>query len=256
MQYISQCVQRGERVCEYQVEAEMLRVFRQMGADDAAYGSIVAGGGNACVLHHLASKAELKPGDLCLIDAACEFEGYAADITRTFPVNGRFSGEQKAVYEIVMEAQTAAIAATKPGASFDAGHQAAVDVLAQGLLDLKLLTGTLEEVLEKKTYTRFYMHRTGHWLGMDVHDVGDYRAPIRWDVWKGDQTERVVRPLSEGMVLTIEPGLYIRPADDIPTAFWNIGIRIEDDALITKNGCELLTRKVPVSPDEIEQLMK
>jgi Xaa-Pro aminopeptidase len=256
MQYISQCIKRGKSVYEYQVEAEMLRVFRQMGADDAAYGSIVAGGANACVLHHRAGKAELKSGDLCLIDAACEFEGYAADITRTFPINGRFTAEQKAVYEIVLAAQRAAVEATRPEASFDAGHQAAVNVLAQGLLDLKLVKGTLAEVLEKKSYSRFYMHRTGHWLGMDVHDVGDYRVPIRWDVWKGDRTESVVRPLKEGMMLTIEPGLYIRPAEDVPKGFWNIGIRIEDDALVTKQGCELLTRGVPVSVDEIEDLMR
>jgi Xaa-Pro aminopeptidase len=184
-----------------------------------------------------------------LIDAGCELEGYASDITRTFPVNGRFSGPQRALYAIVLKAQEEAVAHTSPKHHWNAGHEAAVKVLTQGLLDEGLLQGSLEQALETSTYNRFYMHRTGHWLGMDVHDVGAYRVPT-----PGTQ-DRPWRMLEPNMVLTIEPGLYIRPAQDIPEAFWNIGIRIEDDAVVTEKGCELITREVPVDMSEIEALM-
>ena len=230
-------------VTEYQVEAEILHEFRRHGAQAPAYPPIVASGANACVLHYVANSATLKDGELLLIDAGCELDGYAADITRTFPVNGHFSGAQRDVYQLVLAAQAAAIAAVKPGNPWDAPHRAALEVLAQGLIDLKLLTGTRDEVLEKETYRRFYMHRTGHWLGLDVHDAGDYKRGGEW------------RPLEPGMTLTVEPGCYIRPADDVPQHFWNIGVRIEDDALVTPEGCEILTRDAPKSIAEIEALM-
>jgi Xaa-Pro aminopeptidase len=261
MKWLAHQIKQGREPREYEFEAELLRVFRSSGADDAAYGSIVAAGANACVLHHRAGHSLLRAGELCLVDAACEFQGYAADITRTFPINGKFSAAQRAVYEIVLAAQEAAVAQTLPGASFDAGHQAAVKVLAQGLIDLGLLKGSLDEVLETRSYSRFYMHRTGHWLGMDVHDVGDYRAPSRWQNWENLHNRKPplqseIRRLEAGMVLTIEPGLYIRQADDVPREFWDIGIRIEDDALVTNRGAELMTRDVPVNTDEIEALLK
>ena len=230
-------------VTEYQVEAEILHEFRRHGAQAPAYPPIVASGANACVLHYVANSATLKDGELLLIDAGCELDGYAADITRTVPVNGHFSGAQRDVYQLVLAAQAAAIAAVKPGNPWDAPHRAALEVLAQGLIDLKLLTGTRDEVLEKETYRRFYMHRTGHWLGLDVHDAGDYKRGGEW------------RPLEPGMTLTVEPGCYVRPADDVPQHFWNIGVRIEDDALVTPEGCEILTRDAPKSIAEIEALM-
>ncbi len=235
---------------EYELEAELLYIFRKKGAHGVAYDSIVAAGANACVLHHPAGDSIMQEGELVLIDAGCELEGYASDITRTFPVNGRFNGEQRALYEIVLEAQRQAIAHTSPQHHWNAGHEAAVRVLTQGLLDEGLLKGTLEQALDASAYSRFYMHRTGHWLGMDVHDVGTYRTPPL-----GAQ-EKPWRMLEPNMVLTIEPGLYVRPADDVPEAFWNIGIRIEDDAVITPQGCELITRGVPVEIAEIEMLMK
>ena len=229
---------------EYQVEAELLHEFCSHGARHPAYTSIVAGGANACVLHYVGNNARLRDGDLLLIDAGCELEGYASDITRTFPVNGTFSDAQKDVYEIVLAAQAAAIAAAKPEQTWNAPHDAALRVLAQGFIDLKLCHGTVEEVLEKESYKRFYMHRTGHWLGMDVHDVGDYKIGDSW------------RPLQPGMVLTVEPGCYIRPADDVPLALWNIGIRIEDDVLITANGNEILTVAAPKAVADIEASMR
>jgi Xaa-Pro aminopeptidase len=201
------------------------------------------------VLHYPAGNCVMRDGELVLIDAGCELEGYASDITRTFPVNGRFSGPQRALYAIVLKAQEEAVAHTSPKHHWNAGHEAAVKVLTQGLLDEGLLQGSLEQALETSTYNRFYMHRTGHWLGMDVHDVGAYRVPT-----PGTQ-DRPWRMLEPNMVLTIEPGLYIRPAQDIPEAFWNIGIRIEDDAVVTEKGCELITREVPVDMSEIEALM-
>jgi Xaa-Pro aminopeptidase len=235
---------------EYELEAELLHTFRKNGAQGVAYDSIVAAGANACVLHHPAGNSMMQDGELVLIDAGCELEGYASDITRTFPVNGHFSGAQRALYEIVLHAQKEAIAHTSPKHTWNAGHEAAVRVLTQGLLDEGLLQGTLEQALETSTYSRFYMHRTGHWLGMDVHDVGTYRAPPL------GAEDRPWRKLEQNMVLTIEPGLYVRPAEDVPEAFWNIGIRIEDDAVITAEGCELISRGVPVEIAEIEALMK
>ncbi|VCU72075.1 Xaa-Pro aminopeptidase [Pigmentiphaga humi] len=235
---------------EYEIEAELLHEFRRHGSQAVAYNSIVATGHNACVLHYRAGDAELKDGDLLLIDAGCELDGYASDITRSFPVNGRFTGPQRALYDIVLEAQLAAAAHTRPGARWNDGHEAAVRVLAQGMIDEGLLSGSLDGVLESQQYARFYMHRTGHWLGMDVHDVGDYREP------GAGAAPRPWRTLQPGMVLTIEPGIYVRPGDDVPERFWDIGIRIEDDAVVTESGCELITRGVPVDADEIEALMR
>ena len=228
---------------EYEIEAELLHEFRRQGCQAPAYTSIVAGGRNACVLHYVENNQRLNDGDLLLIDAGGELDGYASDITRTFPVNGKFSAAQRDVYQLVLDAQIAAITATKPGNTFHDPHEAAVKVLAQGMLDLKLLTGTLDEVLEQESYKRFYMHRTGHWLGLDVHDAGGYKDG---DAWK---------QLEPGMVLTIEPGCYIRPADDVPAAFHNIGIRIEDDALVTTDGCDIITRATPKTIAEIEAIM-
>ena len=229
---------------EYEIEAELLHEFRKSGSQAPAYTSIVAGGANACVLHYVGNNAQLKDGDLLLIDAACEMDGYAADITRTFPVNGKFSAVQKDVYEMVLSAQSAAIAASRPGNHWNDPHDAALRVVAQGLIDFKLCSGTLDAVLESESYKRFYMHRTGHWLGMDVHDVGAYKLDGKW------------RALQPGMVFTVEPGCYIRPADDIPQAFWNIGIRIEDNVVITEQGCEVLTEAAPKTVAAIEELMQ
>jgi len=240
---------------EYQLEAELIHEFRNSGSQSVAYNSIVAGGANACILHYRAGSTELLSGELCLIDAGCELDGYASDITRTFPVNGKFTGPQRALYNITLAAQEAAIAVTKPGNTFMQPHEAALKVLTQGLLDEKLLKltelGSLENAIETAAYRRFYMHRTSHWLGMDVHDVGSYRESM-----PSSEEEKPWRILKNGMVITIEPGLYVRPADDIDQAFWNIGIRIEDDAVITESGCELISRGVPVKADEIEALMK
>ena len=240
---------------EYQLEAELLHEFRNSGSQSVAYNSIVAGGANACILHYRAGSTELLSGELCLIDAGCELDGYASDITRTFPVNGKFTGPQRALYDITLAAQEAAIAVTKPGNTFMQPHEAALKVLTQGLLDEKLLKltelGSLENAIETAAYRRFYMHRTSHWLGMDVHDVGSYRESM-----PSSEEQKPWRILKSGMVITIEPGLYVRPADDIDQAFWNIGIRIEDDAVITESGCELISRGAPVKADEIEALMK
>lgn len=234
-------------VMEYAVEAELLHEFRSGGSEAPAYGSIVAGGANACVLHYVSNDAELRDGDLLLIDAGCELHGYASDITRTWPVNGRFSGAQRDVYKLVLDAQQAAFAEVRPGARFIDYHDAAVRVLAQGMIDLGLLAGTLDEVMDKGDYRRFYMHRTGHWLGMDVHDAGEYRprggGPNEW------------RALEPGMVLTVEPGCYIRPADDVPEAFWNIGIRIEDDVIVTADGCDIYTEAAPKTVADVEAVM-
>lgn len=228
---------------EYEIEAELLHDFHRHGAQAPAYTSIVAGGANACVLHYVDNSARLRDGDLLLIDAGCELDGYAADITRTFPVNGRYSAVQKDVYEMVLAAQAAAIGAVKVGASWDDLHQAALKVLAQGMIDLGLCTGSVDGLLESGDYKRFYMHKTGHWLGMDVHDVGDYKRGGQW------------RKLEAGMVLTVEPGCYIRPGEDVPEHLWNIGIRIEDDVLVTAQGCEVLTLAAPKTVDDIEATM-
>jgi Xaa-Pro aminopeptidase len=228
---------------EYEIEAELLHEFRRQGCQAPAYTSIVAGGKNACVLHYVENNQRLNDGDLLLIDAGGELDGYASDITRTFPVNGKFSGAQRDVYQLVLDAQSASIAATKPGNTFHDPHEAAVKVLAQGMLDLKLLEGTLDDVLEQESYKRFYMHRTGHWLGLDVHDAGEYKDGENW------------KQLQPGMMLTIEPGCYIRPADDVPEAFHNIGIRIEDDALVTEQGCDIITQATPKTIADIEAVM-
>jgi Xaa-Pro aminopeptidase len=229
---------------EYEVEAELLHEFRRRGCEYPAYTSIVAGGANACVLHYVGNDQILRDGDLLLIDAGGELGGYASDITRSFPVNGRFSGPQADIYDMVLDAQAAAIAAVRSGATFVDPHEAALKVLAQGMIDLKLLSGSLDAVIESESYKRFYMHRTSHWLGKDVHDAGEYKEGEHW------------APLLPGMVLTIEPGCYIRPADDVPQAFWNIGVRIEDDALVTADGCEILTAAAPKKIADIETLMR
>ncbi|UCE30999.1 MAG: Xaa-Pro aminopeptidase [Burkholderiales bacterium] len=238
---------------EYQIEAELLHEFRAAGSQYPAYSSIVAGGANACVLHYRDNAAELRDGQLLLIDAGCELDGYASDITRTFPVNGRFSGPQRALYDVVLAAQRAAIEATRSGATFIAPHEAAVRVLAQGMVDLELLAGSVDGLIESGAYRRFYMHRTGHWLGMDVHDCGEYREPGAAAAGDGERPWRVLRP---GMVLTVEPGIYVRAADDVPAEFHDIGIRIEDDAVVTEGEARIITADVPKAPDDIEALMR
>jgi Xaa-Pro aminopeptidase len=268
MQASARMLRAGQDVREYHLDAELLHEFRRHGSQYPAYSSIVAAGANACVLHYRADNAPIRDGELVLIDAGCELDGYASDITRTFPANGRFSGPQRALYQLVLESQKAAIAATRPGARFNEPHEAAVRVLTQGMFDLGLLEpgqhGTLDDAIEHRHYFAYYMHRTSHWIGMDVHDCGSYIEPSeadrvteRRDPKTGDiVTERPSRILREGMVLTIEPGLYVRPSEGVPEAFWNIGIRIEDDAVVTAEGCELISRGVPVEPDEIEALMR
>jgi Xaa-Pro aminopeptidase len=227
---------------EYEVEAELTYEFRRRGAQAPAYTSIVAGGGNACVLHYVENNQRLSEGDLLLIDAGCELDGYASDITRTFPVSGKFNAAQRDIYELVLAAQAKAIEAVKPGAAFEAYHEAALRVLVRGMIDLKLCKGSVDKVIETGDYRQFYMHRTGHWLGLDVHDAGDYKKfgkPVK---------------LAPGMVLTVEPGCYIRPAKNVPKSFWNIGIRIEDDVLVTKSGRDVLTNP-PKSVRDIEAVM-
>lgn len=252
-------------VPEYEIEAELLHEFRRHGAQSPAYPSVVAAGANACILHHAAGAAPLRAGELCLIDAGCELDGYASDITRTFPADGRFSPAQRELYEIVVAAQQAAIAATRPGARQRDAHHAAVRVLAQGLLDIGLLDrnteGDVDAVIERAAYRQFYMHGTGHWLGRDVHDVGEYLALDEAHSEQVDTLGRrsVMKPsrvLEPGMVVTLEPGLYVRPAPGVPERYWHIGIRIEDDAVVTPDGCELISRGVPVGADQIEALMR
>jgi len=228
---------------EYEIEAELMHEFRRHGAQAPAYTPIVASGERACVLHYVQNDGQLKDGDLLLIDAGCELDGYAADVTRTFPVSGKFSGPQREVYDIVLAAQAAAIAQVKPGSRWDAPHRAAVEVLAQGMIDLKLLAGGLAEAVETEAYKKFYMHRTGHWLGLDVHDAGDYKKNGEW------------RALVPGMVLTVEPGCYIRAGDGVPERFAGIGVRIEDDVAVTDAGAEVLTRDAPKQPADIEAWM-
>jgi Xaa-Pro aminopeptidase len=225
---------------EYQVEAELAHEFLRSGAQAVAYPSIVASGPNACVLHYRDNNRELQANDLLLIDAGCEFEGYASDVTRTFPVSGRFAGVQKAIYELVLATQLACIEAVAPGREFHDYHRVAERTLAQGLIDLKLCEGSLDAVLESGAYKQFYMHRAGHWLGLDVHDVGLYRL------------DGASRTLEAGMVLTVEPGCYIRPADNVPEEFWDIGVRIEDDVLVTATGNENLTGATPKSLSDVE----
>jgi Xaa-Pro aminopeptidase len=252
-------------VREYEIEAELLHEFRRHGAQGPAYTSIVAAGANACVLHYAAADAELRAGELCLIDAGCELDGYASDVTRTFPADGRFTAPQRELYEIVAAAQEAAIGATQPGARQRDAHHAAVRVLAQGMLDTGLLdrnaVGDLDAVIESAAYRRFYMHGTGHWLGRDVHDVGEYLSlgeppADEADGLGGRIVRKPSRKLEPGMVVTLEPGIYVRPAAGVPERYWNIGIRIEDDAVVTPAGCELISRAVPVAADRIEALMR
>jgi Xaa-Pro aminopeptidase len=225
---------------EYQVEAELAHEFLRFGAQAVAYSPIVAGGPNACVLHYRENNRQLQDGELLLIDAGCEYQGYASDITRTFPVNGRFTGPQKAIYELVLATQQACIDAVKPGADFHAYHKVAERTLAQGYLDLGLCKGTLDQVLETGSYKQFYMHRAGHWLGMDVHDAGQY------------QLKGASQKLLPGMVLTVEPGTYIRPADNVADEFWDIGVRIEDDVLVTETGADNMTAAAPKSVADVE----
>ena len=228
---------------EYEVEAEFRHEFRRNGAW-ASYNPIVGGGANACTLHYVDNSEALKDGDLLLIDAGCELDYYASDITRTFPVNGRFSPEQRAVYEVVLEAQTAAIEKIVTGNHWNDPHDAAVRVITKGLRKLGLLDGTLPKLVKDGAYRQFYMHRTGHWLGMDVHDVGDYKVGDEW------------RVLEHGMVMTVEPGIYIPNKRNVPKAFRNIGIRIEDDVAVTSKGPDVLSKGLEKDPDDIEALMQ
>ena len=229
---------------EYEIEAELLHEFRRHGAQSPAYTSIVAGGANACVLHYVTNNDQLKDGDLLLIDAGCELDGYAADITRVFPVSGKFSPVQKDLYELVLAAQTAAMAKVRLGCHWNEPHEAALRVLVQGMIDFQLCVGSVDAVLESGDYKRFYMHKTGHWLGMDVHDAGEYKRGGDWRILQAD------------MVLTVEPGFYVRPSDQVPERFWNIGIRIEDDVRVTDGACEVLTQAAPKNVAEIEACMK
>ena len=228
---------------EFEIEAELLHEFRRNGSQFPAYSSIVASGANACILHYRENDARLKRGDILLIDAGCELDGYASDITRSFPVDGRFSKAQREIYELVLAAQAAAIASVRPGKSWQAPHDAAVRVLVRGFIKLGLCKGSVSDVIASGDYRRFYMHRTGHWLGLDVHDAGEYKQGGAW------------KTLQPGMVLTVEPGCYIRPAPNVPKQYWNIGIRIEDDVLVTKTGCEVITAAAPKTVAQIEALM-
>lgn len=239
---------RAMQVCrpgmrEFELQAEFAHEFLRNGCD-YAYPPIVGGGANGCILHYIENSAVLRDGDLVLIDAGAEYDCYAADVTRTFPVNGRFSAEQRALYEVVLAAQDAAIAKVHPDNDWNAPHEAAVRVLCQGLVDLDIVRGGVDEVIETEAYRPFFMHRTGHWLGMDVHDVGDYRVSDRW------------RMLEPGMTLTVEPGLYVRAGSaGVDERWWDIGIRIEDDVLVTREGGEVLTSEAPKSIADIEALM-
>ena len=244
-----QAHRRAMRTCrpgltEYQIDAELTHSFMQAGARLSAYPSIVGGGANACILHYTENSGVLNDGDLLLIDAGAELDCYASDITRTFPVNGTYSKAQRALYDVVLAAQLAAIDAVKPGNHWNDPHTAAVRVLTEGMVELGLLKGRPRELIKKEAYRRFYMHRTGHWLGMDVHDVGDYKVDGEW---------RVLEP---GMVLTVEPGIYV-PAGSkgVAKKWWNIGIRIEDDVLVTRTGHDVLTGALEKHPDDIETLM-
>ncbi len=228
---------------EYALDAELNYIFGQNGCVPA-YNSIVGGGANACILHYVENNQSLADGDLVLIDAACEYQFYASDITRTFPVNGKFSPQQKALYEIVLQSQLAAIDAVRVGNSYKAPHTVAVKILVQGLLDLGIMQGNIDEIMTTESYRQFYMHGTGHWLGMDVHDVGSYKQQGEW------------RDYEIGMVVTIEPGLYIAPDDETVAEQWRgIGIRIEDDVVVTENGPLVLTKNVVKSVADIEELM-
>ncbi|MBT8128395.1 MAG: aminopeptidase P N-terminal domain-containing protein [Gammaproteobacteria bacterium] len=235
------------RVCspgmyEYQLEAELLYQFNRNGAG-WAYPSIVGGGANSCILHYTENDQPLNEGELVLIDAGAEYQSYASDITRTFPVNGRFSAAQGEIYELVLEAQEAAISKVKPGNHWNDPHEAAVRVLTKGMVELGLLKGNIRSLIKDGGYSKYYMHRTGHWLGMDVHDVGDYKVDDKW------------RLLEKGMVLTVEPGLYIPAGTRGVKRWWNIGVRIEDDVAVTKDGHEILSAGLPRTCEEIEAVM-
>ncbi|MGR8921620.1 MAG: Xaa-Pro aminopeptidase [Gammaproteobacteria bacterium] len=226
---------------EYQVEAELVHCFMEHGARAPAYPSIVGGGPNSCILHYTENNATLKDGDLLLIDAGAEYDSYASDVTRTFPVNGRFTEEQRAVYEIVLEAQLAAIDEVRPGNSWNEPHEAAIEIITRGLIDLGILKGRLRKLIDAEAYRPYYMHKTGHWLGMDVHDVGDYKLADDW---------RIFEP---GMVTTVEPGIYLAAGlKDLAQQWWNIGIRIEDDVLVTETGNEVLSVEAPKTVDDVE----
>ena len=235
-----QVCQPGMNECE--LEAEFLYEFKRNGAS-WAYTSIVGGGENACILHYTENNAELNDKELVLIDAGAEYQGYAADITRAFPVNGKFTVPQKEIYEVVLEAQEAAFAKVKPGNHWNDPHNAAVKALTKGMVNIGLLKGKVSELIKDGSYMKYYMHRTGHWIGMDVHDVGDYKVDDNW---------RLFEP---GMVLTVEPGLYIPAGSRGARRWWNIGVRIEDDLAVTKDGYELLTKGLPRTVAEIETVM-
>lgn len=239
---------RAMQICrpglkEYHIEAELVHEFMQHGARSAAYPPIVGSGENSCILHYTENNKELQNGDVLLIDAGAEYDGYASDITRTFPVNGEFSKEQRAIYELVMAAQAAAIKQVRPGNHWNDPHDAAVETMTEGLIELGILKGRTRTLIKDQAYSKFFMHRTGHWLGMDVHDVGDYKVEGDW------------RMLEPGMVMTVEPGLYFPPARGLPRKWWNIGIRIEDDVLVTRDGNDVLSKDLPRDIEAIEELM-
>ena len=239
---------RAMQVCrpgmkEYQIEAELVHEFMRQGARSPAYPPIVGSGANSCILHYTENTAELQSGDMLLIDAGAEYDCYASDITRSFPISGEFSREQALIYELVLAAQTAAIAQVKPGKHWNDPHEAAIAVITDGLIELGILRGTRKKLINEEAFTRYYMHRTGHWLGMDVHDVGEYKLDGEW------------RTLEPGMILTIEPGLYFQPARGLAKKWWNIGIRIEDDVLVTRTGHDVLSKHIPKDLAEIERLM-
>lgn len=240
---------RAMQICrpgmmEYQIEAELKYTFMKLGAREPAYPPIVGGGANSCILHYTENNQVLNDGDVLLIDAGAEYNGYASDISRTFPVNGKFTTAQREAYELVLAAQAAAIRKIRPGNHWNEPHEAAVEVLTEGMIELGILKGRLKQLIKDQAYTKYYMHRTGHWLGMDVHDVGDYKVEGEW------------RTFEPGMVMTVEPGIYM-PAGSkgLAKKWWNIGIRIEDDVLVTETGHDVLTRDAPKSIDEIEALM-
>ena len=240
---------RAMQVCqpglmEYQIEAELVYEFTQRGARASAYPSIVGGGENSCILHYTENSAELQDGDVLLIDAGSEYDGYASDITRTFPINGKFTAAQREIYEVVLNAQLAAIEQVQPGNHWNDPHDAAVQVMTKGLVELGILTGKVKQLIKDQEYSKYFMHRTGHWIGMDVHDVGDYKLDGEW------------RLLEPGMVMTIEPGLYFpTETKGLAKKWWNIGVRIEDDVVVTKDGHDVLSKGAPKTIDEIEALM-
>ena len=239
---------RAMQICrpgmkEYQIEAELLHEFMHHGARSPAYPPIIGGGANSCILHYTENQEELQDGDVLLIDAGAEFDSYASDITRTFPVNGEFTREQRAVYDVVLAAQLAAIDLVQPGKHWNDPHDAAIDTLTEGLLELGILKGRKQLLIKEHAYSRYFMHRTGHWLGMDVHDVGEYKVEGEW------------RLLEPGMVMTVEPGLYFPASSDLARKWWNIGVRIEDDVLVTRDGHDVLSKDLPKDAETIQTIM-